>query len=121
LPLKPDRRLQMVSVKDIGEFIAAAFLHPQEFIGQAIDLAGDELTMTEALDILSKSRGHKIQYELIPDEQMESSVGHDMALMYRWFNKTGYQVNIPALQIRWKIPLTKFKDLNATPILSKAA
>jgi uncharacterized protein YbjT (DUF2867 family) len=121
LPLKPDCRLHMVSVKDIGEFVAAAFLHPQEFIGQTIELAGDELTMIEALDIISKSRGHKIQYELIPDEQMESSVGHDMALMYRWFNEVGYQVNIPALQTRWKIPLTKFKDLNATPILRKAA
>jgi uncharacterized protein YbjT (DUF2867 family) len=121
LPMKPNRKLHMVSVKDIGEFVAAAFLNPQKFIGQTIELAGDELTMIEALSILSKTRGHKIQYELIPDEQVESSVGHDMALMYRWFNETGYQVNIPALQSRWKMPLTKFEDLNAAPIMRHAA
>jgi uncharacterized protein YbjT (DUF2867 family) len=121
LPLKPNRKLHMVSVKDIGEFVTAAFLHPQKFIGQTIELAGDELTVIEALSILSKARGHKIQYELIPDEQMEVSVGHDMALMYRWFNETGYQVNIPALQSRWKMPLSKFEDLNAAPILRHAA
>ncbi len=121
LPLKPDRKLQMVSVKDIGEFVAAAFLHPRKFMGQTIELAGDELTIIEALDILSKSRSHKIQYELIPDERAESSVGHDMALMFRWFNETGYQVNISALQNRWEIPLTKFRDFAAAPVLRKAA
>lgn len=121
LPLKPDRKLQMVAVKDIGEFVAAAFLNPEKFIGQAIDLAGDEMTIIEALDILSKSRGHKIQYEQLPDEQMESAVGEDMALMYRWFNNKGYQVNIAALQKQWGIPLTKFKEVAAAPILSKAA
>ena len=47
LPMKPARKLAMVAVKDIGEFGAAAFLRPNDFLGQAIDLAGDELTMPE--------------------------------------------------------------------------
>ncbi len=47
LPLRPTTKLQMVAVKDIGEFGAAAFLRTAEFLRQAIDFAGDELTMPE--------------------------------------------------------------------------
>jgi uncharacterized protein YbjT (DUF2867 family) len=43
IPMRADIQLAMVALKDIGEFGAAAFLRPSEFLGQAIDLAGDEL------------------------------------------------------------------------------
>ncbi len=113
LPLRADRPLQMIALADIGEFAAAAFLRPKEFIGQAIDLAGDEMTLPEAMQLLSKASGKKIGYEQLPDEQSEKAFGYDFAVMFRWFDEVGYSVNIPVLQKRWGIPLTKFKDLIA--------
>lgn len=112
-PMQPNRRLQMIALKDIGEFAAAAFLRREEFIGQVIDLAGDDLTIPGALDILSRSMARKIQYEQLPDDQLENALGHDMAVMFRWFNKVGYNVDIPALEKRWGINLTKFKEVIA--------
>lgn len=120
-PVRPDRPLQMIALRDIGEFAAAAFLRPKEFLGQAIDLAGDELTLPQAAEIIARALGKPVQYELLPDEQAEKTLGHDFAVMYRWFNAVGYSVNIPALERRWGIPLTKFKDLVAAAPWAKGA
>ncbi len=114
LPMRPDRKLQLIAVPDIGAFGAAAFLRPTEFVGQAIDLAGDELTMPEAAAHLSHALGRPLRFESMPDGQAEAAMGHDMAAMFRWFNEVGYSVNISALRQRYGIPLTSFVDFLAT-------
>lgn len=121
LPFRPDTKLKMIAVQDIGEFGAAAFLNPTEFIGQAIDLAGDELTMPEVSVHLSRALGRDIKFQQIPDDQAEAVVGHDFALMFRWFNDVGYNVDIPALEKQWGISLTKFKDLVVKALWVKSA
>ena len=45
----------------------------------------------------------------LPDEQAEAAMGRDFALMFDWFNRVGYSVDIPALEKKWKVPLTRFK------------
>ncbi|MGB3940895.1 MAG: NmrA/HSCARG family protein [Candidatus Manganitrophaceae bacterium] len=109
LPLRPDTKLQMIAVRDIGEFGAAAFLHPAKFIGQAIDLAGDALTMPEVAALLSRA-GRPVEFQQMPENEVEAAMGRDFALMFRWFNEGGYSVDIPALRKRWGIPLTTFKE-----------
>ena len=111
LPLRPETKLQMIAVKDIGEFGAAAFLRPNEFIGQAIDLAGDELTMPEVTAHLSRTMGRQVRFQQMPDDQAEVALGRDFALMFRWFNEVGYAVDIPALQKRFGIALTAFTQV----------
>ena len=119
LPLRPDTKLQMIALKDIGEFGAAPFLHPKEFIGQAIDLAGDTLTMPEVAAQLSRTKGRPIRFQQMPDDQVEAAMGHDLALMFRWFNEVGYSVDIPALRKRYGIPLTTFAEVIATAAWAK--
>ncbi|WDT77411.1 MAG: NmrA/HSCARG family protein [Candidatus Manganitrophus sp.] len=114
LPLPADRKLQMIALDDIGAFGAAAFIRPKEFLGEEIDLAGDALTMPEALELLAREIGKAIRYEPLPIDQAEKTLGHDAAVMYRWFNEVGYSVDIPALEKRWAIPLTKFRELVTT-------
>jgi uncharacterized protein YbjT (DUF2867 family) len=120
-PVRPDRKLQMVALRDIAEFVAHAFLRPKEFQGEAIDLAGDELTMKQAMQIIAKKIGREVAYEVLPDDQLEAALGHDMAVMYRWFNAEGYHVDIPHLAKRWGIPLTRFRDLIKEAGWAKAA
>lgn len=120
MPMRPTTKLQMIAVKDIGEFGAAAFLSPTRFLGQAIDLAGDELTIPQVAAHLSRTRGRQIQFRQIPDDQVEKLMGQDLALMFRWFQEVGYSVDIPALEKRYGIPLTKFADLIATADWAKA-
>lgn len=113
IPLRPDKKLQMIAVQDIGEFGAAAFLRPAELIGQAIDLAGDEMAPAEIAAHLSRTMGRPIQFQQMPDGQVEAAMGHDFAVMFRWLNEVGFSVDIPALRQRFGIPLTSFTEVIA--------
>ena len=110
LPMKPARKLAMVALKDIGEFGAAAFLRPKDFLGQAIDLAGDDLTMPETAALLTKAMGRPIRFQEFPMDQAEAAMGHDLATMFRWFNEVGYAIDIPGLKQQFGIPLTTFTE-----------
>ena len=110
LPMKPDRKLAMIALHDIGEFGAAAFLRPKDFLGQAIDLAGDELTMVETAALLTKAMGRTIQFQEFPAEQAESAMGYDLAVMFKWFNDVGYAIDVAALKQKFGIPLTSFRE-----------
>ena len=110
LPMAPARKLAMVALKDIGAFSAAAFMRPKDFIGQAIDLAGDELTMPEVAVLLTKAMGRPISFQEFPLDQAEGALGHDFAVMFRWFNEIGYAIDIPKLKQQFGIPLTTFAE-----------
>lgn len=110
MPMRPDRRLAMVALRDIGEFGAAAFVRPHDFIGQAIDLAGDEVTIPEVAAFLANASGRPIRFQEFPLDRAEAALGHDFATMFRWFNEVGYSVNIPALKQTFGIPLMTFQE-----------
>ena len=98
LPLAPETRLQMIAVDDIGAFAAMAFTKPGHWRGRAVELAGDELSMTELADALGRASGREIRYEQQPWDEFEAAAGHEMALMYRWFQNVGYHVDISAVR-----------------------
>jgi uncharacterized protein YbjT (DUF2867 family) len=110
----------MIALQDIGEFGAAAFIRATEFIGRAIDLAGDALTMPEVVAHLSRTMGRVIRFQQVPDEQAPAMFGDDFATMFKWFNEVGYNVDIPALQAQYGIPLTKFAEVIATADWARA-
>lgn len=113
LGVRADRRLQMIAVRDIGEFAVAAFRTADWYLHQTIEIAGDDLTIPDALGVISRVTNHTVRYEVIPDDLLEEKVGADMACMYRWFNEVGYNVDIPLLLKRWEVPLTTFRDFAA--------
>src|SRR4029077_18901792 len=109
-PMKSARKLAMVALKDIDEFGVAAFLRPNDFLGQAIDLAGDELTMSETAAQLTHAMGRPIRFQEFPMEQAEAVMAHDLTTMFRWFNEVGYAIDIPTLKQKFQIPLTTFAE-----------
>lgn len=111
LPMAKDRPLQMISINDIGEFGASAFIRKEEFLNQEIDIAGDELDLNEAMRLLSNSLGRTVVFEQLPDDQAEETFGHDFAVMFHWFDKTGFSIDIPSLEQKWNISLTKYRDI----------
>jgi uncharacterized protein YbjT (DUF2867 family) len=98
LPLKPDRKLQMIAVDDIGAFAAMAIEHRQKWLGRALDLAGDEITMNDLAALLSRVMGREVRYSQVPLDEFERQAGSDLATMWRWFEDVGYQADIPALR-----------------------
>lgn len=95
-PLKPETKLQQVSVNDIGAFTAMAFTQPSEWIGRAVDLAGDEMTMTETAATFSRIIDRPVNYIQLPWEQFQQFAGEELTMMYQWFDRVGYSADITA-------------------------
>jgi uncharacterized protein YbjT (DUF2867 family) len=104
--LKPETKLQMVAVDDIGKFSAAAFVEADKFKGAEIEYAGDAVTMAEAAAAVSELTGKTVTYQQIPIAAVRQN-SEDFALMLEWFDAVGYSADIPSLESRWGIrPLT---------------
>lgn len=96
--LSPDRKLQLISVKDIGHFAADAFRNPGRFHNRAVSLAGDELTFAQANKVWQDKVGHPAPstYSFLGTGLLWSS--KEMGSMFRWFETDGYNVDIAELK-----------------------
>ena len=93
MALAPDTAVQMISVSDIGKYGCRAFEQHEALNGQAIDIAGDEVTMPEAAHILSDAIGHPVEFVPVPIEDVRK-MSDDYAIMLEWFDAVGYDVDI---------------------------
>lgn len=107
LPLKPETRLQMIAVDDIGGFVAMAFEKPGHWQDQTRELAGDELSMSEIVERLSRTVGREVRYEQVPWDRWESQTGRETTVMWRWFEEVGYHVDVSLVRQEYP-PLTGF-------------
>ena len=98
LPLNPQTPLQQISVDDIGAFAALAFQNPSKWHGRTIELAGEELTMLQVAELLTRTLGRPVKYVQVPWEQFRQNAGEEMTKMYRWFNDVGYHVDMTGLR-----------------------
>ena len=97
LAMKPKKPLSMISVEDIGYFAGLAFNKPEEFIGVDIDLAGDDLTIPQVCEILSKTIGRSVNFIELSIDQVRA-FSEEFAVMFEWFNEVGYNVDIAKLK-----------------------
>jgi uncharacterized protein YbjT (DUF2867 family) len=105
MALPASRTLQQITVADIGAFVAAVIERRDTVFGRRFDIAGDELTGNEAAAILSKTTGWEVHYEGFPPEVLRAQ-SEDMALMFEWFESTGYAADIKSLrrdfpEVKW--------------------
>jgi len=83
-PLKPETKLQLISVKDIGKFVQYAFENLEKSKGQIIEIAADELTQGDIDKMLNCKYENLDLSKLQKDEQS----------LYQWLDTVGYNVNI---------------------------
>ena len=96
--LPGDRRHQLIAVDDIGVFATLAFENPQEYLGRVLEIAGDNPTMKEAAERFGRIIGRPVHFQEKPIEELRQS-RPESAAMHQWFLGSGYQADIPALQI----------------------
>ena len=94
--MKPTTVLQMIAVSDIGQYGARAFTDAATLNRREIDIAGDALTMPQAAATFSKALGRTIEFVQIPIEEVRKN-SEDFAIMLEWFERVGYNADIPAL------------------------
>jgi len=107
--IKPETRLQMIAVADIGKYGRLAFERHAELNGMALDISGDELTMPEAAAILTRLIGYPVQHVQVPIEEVRKA-SEDYALMLEWFDRVGYNADIAGNWKRWGVRPTAFAE-----------
>jgi uncharacterized protein YbjT (DUF2867 family) len=95
--LGPNRKLQLIATRDIGCLAALAFEKPEAYQGQMIELAGDELTTSEMIAILKKSKHRPVIAFNFPSFLMRR-LPEDFPIMVKWFNEHGFVADIDALK-----------------------
>jgi uncharacterized protein YbjT (DUF2867 family) len=106
--IKPETKLQMIAVADIGKYGKQAFEKHEELNGSAIDIAGDEMTMPEVAKIISDA-GKPVSFYQVPIEQVREA-SDDFALMLEWFDAVGYDADIQGNAKKFGITPTPFKQ-----------
>ncbi|WP_030159952.1 NmrA/HSCARG family protein [Glycomyces sp. NRRL B-16210] len=106
--LKPETRLSLVAVDDIGTAAAAAVAEPERFNGIELELASDYLSMTEIAQTLSHALDkHLPAPDMTVQEALEAGMP-PMGASLEWLNEAGQPAR-PQFASDLGVPLTTFK------------
>lgn len=97
MPLPPGRKLQQIDVAAVAQLSVMALEDRPRFLGQVLDIASDELDGDEAAAALTRASGLSIRYVQQPTNEVRA-YSEDLALMYDWFDRVGYDADIAALK-----------------------
>ena len=107
--MKPETKLQMIAVRDIGKYGLAVFERHAELNGRDIDISGDELSAVEMAAILSEVTGRQINFYQVPIEQVRAG-SEDFAIMLEWFDAVGYNADIERNAKEFGVRPTRFRE-----------
>jgi uncharacterized protein YbjT (DUF2867 family) len=89
--LPESRSVQQVPVIDIAAFAVHTFEHPDDFLGERIELASDLVTAVDAARFVSAVVGRELKVrELAPSGGLH--------VLFEWLDRVGFDVDIAALQ-----------------------
>jgi uncharacterized protein YbjT (DUF2867 family) len=97
MALPATRRLQMIPVADIAQFVALVIERRDTFLGQRIDIASDELTGVTAAETISEVSGRHVEYTAVSVNTVRQ-YSEDQARMMEWFDRVGYDADILGLR-----------------------
>ncbi|KAK6539641.1 hypothetical protein TWF694_009847 [Orbilia ellipsospora] len=93
-----NKRVQLIAVKDIGVFGAKALIDPVYWTGKEVELAGDDKSVKEILDVYQKVQGSRPWIAWLPYLLLKLMLPTDIFLMFKFFYEDGYKADIPELQ-----------------------
>jgi uncharacterized protein YbjT (DUF2867 family) len=96
-PIPVEKPLQQVAIADVAAFAALAIERPDEFTGQRITLASDELSAVQAAGILSSVIDRELRTEQVPAEDLAPG----LRALFAWLEHTGHDVDIDELHRRY--------------------
>lgn len=115
-----EKKLQLIATSDIGFFAAEAFAKPEQYKGQKVALAGDELTLDQFRTVFQEKTGQTLPTTFRFVAAGINFMVKDLGLMFKWFGAEGYGVDIPAVKARypglkdfgtWLVEESQFKTL----------
>jgi uncharacterized protein YbjT (DUF2867 family) len=95
--MQQETKLQMIAVDDIGKFVVEIFNNPDKYLGQSLEIAGDELTMPEVAKAYTNKLGKDVKFVSLPIDAVKQ-YSQEVGAMFEWFQKHGYEANINELK-----------------------
>jgi hypothetical protein len=92
--LPPGKKMQLVSLKDVGWFAVQALVEPRKWQGKEVGMAGDELGFEEADAIFLSLRGSRISRSWGFVGAGLKWAFSDLGQNFEWLGKVGHGVDI---------------------------
>ncbi|MGI9329834.1 MAG: NmrA/HSCARG family protein [Gammaproteobacteria bacterium] len=110
----PDRILHFIAIRDIGFLVGEAFDNPDEWLGQAVNIAGDKMTVRAYVDTFSQVMGREIAYTRLPLDEYLEGVPAMLRPLFRWYDEVGYEADVEGFRARYPDLITLDEYLRAT-------
>jgi uncharacterized protein YbjT (DUF2867 family) len=108
--IRPETRISLVAVDDIGVAAAAVIAEPRRFDGVELELASDYLTMTQIAEVLSRALGTELTAPDMTEEQaLVAGMPAYAAVSHERMNVAGQPAR-PQFARALGIPLTTFEE-----------
>jgi uncharacterized protein YbjT (DUF2867 family) len=95
--LPPSKRFQLIALQDIGAFVAIAFRNPVEYIGKELEIAGDELTLSEVFEKIEKIKNVQLKPMNIP-RFVKHLVPAVVKQMMTFYAEDGWRADLESLR-----------------------
>ncbi|MFB9660182.1 NmrA/HSCARG family protein [Glycomyces mayteni] len=96
--IKPEVPVQLIAASDIGAFAALAFADPDRYLGRALEIAGDEMTLPQVVAAISRATGVAVAYRALPREAL-TGLDPDSLAGYEFANhRGGWRADIAGLR-----------------------
>ena len=105
-----DKPLHLITTKDMGRVAAYVIKHPEKYIGQEIELAGDVLTPQQLAEEFSKAQGNTVIHKQPPAWIFLLLMQKELYKIIRWYSTQGYQADVTQLREEFPGLLTTFSE-----------
>jgi uncharacterized protein YbjT (DUF2867 family) len=110
----PDRMLHFIAIRDIGFLAGEAFDHPDEWIGRAVNVAGDKMTVAEYVATFSEVMGREVKFNQMPLEAYLETFPKPLRPLFRWYEEAGYTADVEGFRAKYPDLITLDQYLRAT-------
>jgi uncharacterized protein YbjT (DUF2867 family) len=110
----PDRELHFIAIHDIGFLVGEAFDDPQEWLGKAVNVAGDSMSVEAYVGTYSAVMGRDVVYTQLPLEQYLQTMPQPLRPLFQWYDEVGYSADVAGLRERYPNLITLDEYLRAT-------
>jgi uncharacterized protein YbjT (DUF2867 family) len=96
-PIPVHAALQQVAIADLLQFAALVIEQPDEFAGQRIPIASDELSAIEAATAISRAVARNLEAK----QTQADSLGPGLRALFGWLERVGHHVDVSDLHRRY--------------------
>jgi uncharacterized protein YbjT (DUF2867 family) len=108
-PLPADLARVYIAPRDIGRFAAEAFDHPDEWLGRAETIAGEQISYANVAAAMGRVLGKPVRYRQIPWEEYKATATPTAVAREAWYLENSDPVDVAALRKQYPWLMT-FED-----------